>query len=214
MRKVEELNVEAIRQAVIELEEAKIGESVRKALDANIKPLEIIEALRSGLEVVGERYAKGDYFLSELIVSGEIMKRALKILEPHLASAKIEKRGKIVLGSALGDMHDIGKNIVKTLLISSGFEVYDLGIDVPPKKFAKKVEETGASIVGISALLSTTVPIAAEVVKELEKAGLREKVKVIMGGAAVRKSMIEAFGVDAAVNDVIEGINTIKSWVS
>jgi methylmalonyl-CoA mutase cobalamin-binding domain/chain len=206
--------VQMIRQAIIELEETKIERLVKEALDAKIEPLEIIEALRRGLEIVGEKFEKGEYFLSDLIVAGDAMKKALQILNPYLITKKKEVKGKVVLGSALGDIHDIGKNIVKTLLISSGFEVYDLGVDVTAQKFVEKVKETGASIVGISALLSTTVREAARVVEELKKAGLRDKVRVIMGGAAVKKSMVDMFGVDAAVNDAIEGIKIIKSWVA
>ncbi|MEM3407871.1 MAG: cobalamin-dependent protein [Candidatus Aenigmatarchaeota archaeon] len=202
-----------ITDGIVNLEYENVKKLINSALEKDIKPLEILEALRKGLEKVGEKFEKQEYFLSELIMAGEIMKDLLNTLKPYLFSGITKVKGKIVLGTILGDLHDIGKDIIKTLLISSGFEVYDLGIDVPPEQFVKKAEEVHADIIGISALLSTTVPITAEVVKYLEEANLRKKVKVIIGGAAVRKEHIKKYGVDAAVNDAIEGLNIIKTWM-
>jgi 5-methyltetrahydrofolate--homocysteine methyltransferase len=144
-------------------------------------------------------------------MSGEIMKRALEILKPYLRTEGGSK-GKIILGTIIGDLHDIGKEIIKTLLISAGFEVYDLGVDVPPEKFVEKAREVGARIIGISALLSTSIVNSAEVVKKLREEGIRDKVKVIVGGAAARPWMIEEYGVDAVVNDAVKGLEMIRGW--
>lgn len=202
-----------ITNGIVHLEYENVKKLVNSALEKGIKPLDVLEALRRGLEKVGEKFEKQEYFLSELIMAGEIMKDLLNILKPYLLSENPKAKGKIVLGTILGDLHDIGKDIIKTLLISSGFEVYDLGIDVPPEQFVEKAKEVDADIIGISALLSTTVPTTAEVIKYLEKAKLRKKVKVIIGGAAVRKEHIKKYGVDAAVNDAMEGLNIIKAWM-
>jgi methylmalonyl-CoA mutase cobalamin-binding domain/chain len=165
------------------------------------------------MEEVGRLYEKGEYFISELVYAGELMKSAMEVLQPHLKVDQASSKASIVLGSALGDIHDIGKEIVKSLLVSAGFEVHDLGVDVPPKAFVDKAGEVNAEIIGISALLSTTTHAASEVVKLLKKAGLKGKVKVILGGAAVRDWMVKEFGVDAAVEDAVEGVKIIKSWV-
>jgi len=202
-----------ITNGIVHLEYENVKKLVNSALEKDIKPLDVLEALRKGLEKVGEKFEKQEYFLSELIMAGEIMKDLLNILKPYLLSKTPKAKGKIVLGTILGDLHDIGKDIIKTLLISSGFEVYDLGIDVSPEQFVKKAKEVDADIIGISALLSTTVPTTAKVIKYLEKAKLRKKVKVIIGGAAVRKEHIKKYGVDAAVNDAMEGLNIIKAWM-
>jgi len=200
-----------LRKALVELDAAKVEELLQESLSSRLDPMEILNVLRSGLEEIGRLFENGEYFVSELVMAGEIMKEALEVLKSHLKTEG-GGRGKIVLGTIIGDLHDIGKEIIKSLLVSSGFEVYDLGIDVPPEKFVEKAEETGAKIIGISALLSTSIANTADVVKALEKAGIRDKVKVIVGGAAARPWMTEKYGVDAAVNDAVKGLKIIKEW--
>lgn len=200
-----------LRQALIELEAVKSEELTKEALSSGLEPMKILDALRSGMEEVGRRFESREYFVSELVMAGELMKRTLNLLKPYL-KAEVEGGGKIVLGTIVGDLHDIGKEIVKSLLISAGFEVYDLGIDVPPEKFVEKAEETGARIIGISALLSTSIANTADVVKALKDAGIRDKVKVIVGGAAARPWMVEKYGVDAAVYDAVKGVRIIEKW--
>lgn len=201
-----------IERYISELNGEPLLSSVRKALEDGVDPYKILDSLRRGMESVGQLYERGEYFISELVYAGELMKEAIEILQPYFKVDKAATRTPIVLGSALGDVHDIGKNIVKSLLISSGFNVHDLGVDVAPDRFVEKAREVGAGIIGVSALLSTTTTVASEVVKALKKAGLRDKVRVILGGAAVRGWMIREFGVDAAVNDAIQGIKIIRSW--
>lgn len=203
--------LDALREALVNMDSAKVIDLINDALHIKLDPMGIIEALRSGMDEVGRRFESGEYFISELVMSGEIMKRALEILKPYLKSEG-ESRGKIVLGTIIGDLHDIGKEIIKTLLVSAGFEVHDLGVDVPPEKFVEAAKETGARIIGISALLSTSIVNTAEVIRKLREKGLRDKVKVIVGGAAARPWMVESYGLDAAVNDAVKGLEIIKGW--
>jgi methylmalonyl-CoA mutase cobalamin-binding domain/chain len=204
----------AIAEAMANLEVRQAQELVEEAMPAGVSPIQILDALRQGLNVVGQRFAACEYFVSDLIISGQIMKNAMKALVPFLEGQSYVAKERVVLGSALGDMHDIGKEIVKTMLISQGYEVNDLGVDVPSERFVEGAKEVGAKVIGISALLSTTVPMSAHVIKQLEKEALRSRVKVILGGGAARKEMIKTYRVDAAVVDVIEGLSIIRSWTS
>jgi dimethylamine corrinoid protein len=167
----------------------------------------------SGIWEVGTKYEKGQYFISELIIAGEMMKRNVETLKPYLKPRQVSARGTIVLGAAFGDLHDIGKEIVKSLLMAEGFDVDDLGVDVSPSKFVDQVQQTRARVLGISALLSTSTPAAAKVVDELNNRDVRKNSRVILGGAAVRDWMVKDYGVDAAVNDAVKGIKLIRSWV-
>jgi methylmalonyl-CoA mutase cobalamin-binding domain/chain len=207
--------LEKLRESFINLDEQSVIDTCKKCLDRFVKPTEILQTLKDGMEEIGEKFEKGDYFLSELVMAGEIMKKALAILNPYLTieNARACAKGKIVLGTILGDLHDIGKDIAKTFLLSTGFEVYDLGIDVPPIEFVRKAKEVRADVIGISALLSVTVPLSKDVVELLKREGIREKVKVIVGGAATRKEHEKIYGLDAVVNDAIEGVKIIKSWM-
>jgi methylmalonyl-CoA mutase cobalamin-binding domain/chain len=203
--------LDRLRQALVELDSSRSDKLLKEVLSLGMEPMKILDTLRSGMEEVGDRFERSEYFVSELVMAGELMKRALSVLKPHLKNER-RARGKIVLGTIIGDLHDIGKEIVKSLLVSAGFEVHDLGIDVPPERFVQKARETGARIIGISALLSTSIANTAEVVKSLKEAGIRDKVKVIVGGAAARPWMIERYGVDATVYDAVKGVEAIKMW--
>jgi len=201
------------RDSLVNLEIDKVQDAVRAALNSGLSPLEVLKELQEGMQEVGSRFQQSQYFFSELIMAGETMKEALKILRPLLESSRTKAAGKVVIGTIQGDLHDIGKDIVSTLLFSAGFEVHDLGIDVAPAKFAEKVKETDANIVGVSALLSVTVPTVSEVAEALAHEGLRSRVRIIAGGAAMRPEYAEKLGIDAAVNDAVEGVKIIKDWV-
>jgi len=203
--------LDSLKEALVQLDVAKVEELLQESLSSHLDPMEILNALRSGMEEIGRLFENGEYFVSELVMAGEIMKKALDVLKPRLKTER-ESTGRIILGTIIGDLHDIGKEIIKSLLISAGFEVYDLGVDVSPEEFVEKALETGARIIGVSALLSTSIANTANVVKALEKAGIRDGVKVIVGGAAARPWMIEKYGVDAAVNDAVRGLEIIKEW--
>lgn len=203
--------LDRLRQALVELDSSRSDKLLKEVLSLGMEPMKILDTLRSGMEEVGDRFERSEYFVSELVMAGELMKRALSILKPQLKDERPAK-GKIVLGTIIGDLHDIGKEIVKSLLVSAGFEVHDLGIDVPPERFVQKAKETRARIIGISALLSTSIANTAEVVESLKEAGIRDEVKVIVGGAAARPWMIERYGVDATVYDAVKGVEAIKMW--
>jgi methylmalonyl-CoA mutase cobalamin-binding domain/chain len=205
---------EIIMQDIIDVDIENIGRHVQDALGSHADPLEILGSLSRGMEEVGKNFERGEYFITDLIMAGETMKTALEVLKPHLLETKgrTSSKGKIALGTIIGDLHDIGKNIIKNLLEASSFTVYDLGIDVPPRAYAEKAKEVGANMVGISALLSTTQPMSKDVVDELKKIGIRDKVKVIVGGAAARDWMIREYGVDATTTNAMEGLAKIRSW--
>jgi len=204
-----------IREAVVNLDIDNIQRLCKEALEAGIPPYEIVmEGMSKGMEIVGEKYERNEYFLAELIMAGEVMKEGMNILEPYLKSGEVKKIGKIVIGTVRGDLHDIGKNIVVTLLNAAGFDVIDLGVDVPPEKFVEAVKEHKPDIVGMSALLTTTMVEMENVIKALKEAGLRDKVKVIIGGAPITREFAERIGADAAARDAVEGVNICKSWIS
>lgn len=206
---------EDLKRAIVDIRYDEVGGLVKDALEAGLKPLEILSELRAGLKIVGDKYQAGEYFLSQLFLAAETMKNALEVIQPLILSERGgESKGTIVLGSIEGDIHDFGKAIVSSLLIAAGFDVVDIGIDAPAEKFVDEAEKAGADVIGISALLSTTKPMSKKVVEELESRGLRSKYKVILGGTGVVPELaIEEFGVDAAVNDGVEGVKTITNWM-
>ena len=204
-----------IRDAIVNLDIDNIGRLCEEAVRAGVPAYEVVmEGMARGMEVVGEKYERNEYFLAELIMAGETMKEGMKTLEPHLKAGELKRVGKVVIGTVRGDLHDIGKNIVATLLSAAGFDVIDLGVDVPPEKFIQAVKENSPDIVGMSALLTTTMVEMEDIIKELKKAGLRDKVKVIIGGAPITREYAEKIGADAAARDAVEGVNICKSWMA
>lgn len=204
------------KDAIIELKYEEISDMVQSALNDGCNPLKILNSLKQGLDVVGERYHNKEYFLSELFMAGETMSAAMEVLTPALAATRSENQeteGTIVLGSIQGDVHDFGKNIAKIFLTASGFNVHDLGVDVPPSTFVDVAIDMNANVIGISAILSATQPVSQEVVNELHRRGLREQFKVILGGTGVTKRAIQEYGVDEAVNDATDGVTIIKQWL-
>lgn len=207
--------LENIATTLSELEDSgKIKKFVSEALSQRIPVTEIVEkGLRKGLDSVGKKYEAGEYFLSELLFAASLMNDALEILEPHFELEKIEKKGTIVLGTVRGDIHDIGKNIFKTFAQAAGFEVNDLGVDVEPETFVEKLRETNAEVLGLSALLTTTRWKMKTIIDQLNHAGMRAKVKVLLGGNAVTKDFAGEIGADEAALDAVEGVEICKRWV-
>lgn len=207
--------LERIKKAVIDLDIENIQRLCMEAIEAGVSAYDIIMGgFSKGLEVVGEKYEKEEYYLAELVVASEVVKEGMKVLEQHLKSDRTEKIGRVVIGTVRGDLHDIGKNIVATLLRATGFEVIDLGVDVSPEKFVEAVKKHRPDIVAMSALLTTTVDEMENVIKALKEAGLRNRVKVIIGGAPVTREFAEKIGADAAAEDAIDGVNICRSWIS
>jgi 5-methyltetrahydrofolate--homocysteine methyltransferase len=208
--------LEKIKECIVNLDLDGALENVRKALENNIPPTEIVaKSVVEGMNIVGEKFEKGEYFLSELIVAGEIGKEILKALDPYLkrAGAELKKLGRVVIGTVRGDLHDIGKNLVAMMLESAGFEVIDLGVDVPPEKFVEAAKTHNANIVAMSALLTVTMPEMKNVIEELKKAGIRDKVKVIVGGAPVTEEYARSIGADGYGETAVDGVRICKQWV-
>lgn len=202
-----------LADAIAELNEDEAKRLVREKIDTGVEPMSIVDECRQGMDIVGERYKSKDYFLSELIVSGEIFKEAMAVVEPLLKGGKqAEPLSKMVLGTVKGDIHNIGKDIAGTLLTAAGFEVYDLGIDVAPGVFIDKLVETGAPILGMSGLLTPSFESMKEAVKAVEEAGLRGKVKIIVGGGIMTEQVGEYVGADACTNDASEGVEMCKKF--
>jgi methylmalonyl-CoA mutase cobalamin-binding domain/chain len=202
-----------IVSALLNIEYKRIRELVRKALQAGVSSQEVLNAMQDGMKRVGEKYEAGEYFLSELMGASEMMKDGLEELTPHLSAGRIGAAGTVVIGTVRGDIHDVGKNLVKTLLQSAGFTVHDLGLDVAPEAFVSKVKETKADVLAMSALLTTTMPEMRNVIEELEKAGVRGKVKVIVGGNAVTEEFGRDIRADAATKNAVTGVRMCQEWV-
>lgn len=206
---------EQLLNAMIDLEEETSYDCIRKLLEKGGDPKKIIEILRNGVEIIGEKFIKKEYFLTELVMAGEIFQQAAKILEPVLkAENKADKSSAIVvMGTVKGDVHDIGKNIFTTLLQTAGIEVYDIGVDVPPEKFIEKVKETNANIVGYSGLLTVALESMKETTEMLKAAGLRDKIKIIIGGLPVDELWMREAGADAFTDNAFKGVKIVSNWI-
>jgi len=206
------MDFEKLTELIIELEVDDIANAVKEALEADGKdPFDVLNALTKGMDEVGRRYEEKEYYLTELVLAGETMKEAFVILQPALAAAdKSESKVKVIIATVKGDNHDIGKNILGSLLLSSGFEVIDLGMDIDEKIIVDKVKETGAKIVALSSLLTMTVEQIRVVHEALQAAGLRDKVKLIVGGAPLNMELAKKLGADDFADDAVDGIKHIK----
>jgi 5-methyltetrahydrofolate--homocysteine methyltransferase len=210
----EEIAEDFINAAVnMDIRAAK--ESTKKSINEGIDPYDFIEAaVAKALKIIGDKFENEEFFLPELFMAAEIVKKAMKILEPHIkGSGNQKKLGKVVIGTAKSDMHDIGKNIVSFFLEAEGFEVIDLGVDVSPEQFVDTVRNEKPDILAISALITLTMPEVSNTLKALEKANLRNQIKVIVGGAPITKEFIEDIGADALAINAIDGVKKCKRWV-
>ena len=207
---------QSMAQSILDGEEEQAKALAQQALDAGIDPLEAInQGFVVGVNQVGEQFSCGNAFLPELVMAGETMKAALSVLEPEMARRGTQRQlfGKVVLATIQGDIHDIGKTLVGTMLSASGFQVYDLGVDVPIAKIVAKTQEVGADIVGMSALLTTTMVNQRTAIQKLQEAGLRPKVKVMVGGAPVTRSWAAEIGADGYSEDAIGAVAVAKQLV-
>ena len=203
-----------IFQKIVALNEPAVKELLEKALREGENPLSILEALRQALSEVGRLYEEKTYFLSDLILATGISQLVIQTLTPHLTAIPEKKRGKVVIGTVEGSLHDMGKSIVIALLLANGYEVHDLGVNVPAESFIEKLRETGAPILGLSVGLVQALPSVAKVITALKNAGLREKVKVILGGNAATQERAMSLGCNAYAPSATEGIRIINGWTT
>ncbi|MGI6659002.1 MAG: cobalamin B12-binding domain-containing protein [Dethiobacteraceae bacterium] len=205
-----------LADALRDLNEDLVYELVDELIEQQVDPAEIIKEANEGIVAVGDLFASGEYFLTELMFSAEIMQGIMEKIEPLLAKSDYDAQsaGTVIMGTVAGDIHDIGKNIVINLLTSNGFKVIDLGVDVPAEKFVQAVKESDAKVLGMSALLNSTYPEMKNVVDALKEAGLRDKVNIIIGGTICSEAVREFTGADAFATDAVTGINFAKKVYS
>ena len=205
-----------ITTSLVEGEPDKTVELTRQAIAAGLEPLTVInQGLVPGMDIVGARFQTGEYFLPHLIVAAGGMKQAMGLLEPELRARgqAAESAGTVVIGTVKGDIHEIGKSLVATMLSAAGFQVHDLGVDVPTQTFVAQVRETGADVLGLSALLTTTMTAQRQVIEALEEAGIRDQVKVILGGAPVNQAWTDSIGADGYAEDAVGAVELARRLV-
>jgi methylmalonyl-CoA mutase cobalamin-binding domain/chain len=210
------LDFEALTKAVGELDEEEVLKQLEAFVAASPSEEEAqkaVTACQNGMAIVGDLFEKGEYFVGDLIFAGELLTNAINTLKPVIGGKKAATIGKIVLGTVAGDLHDIGKNIFKSMAEAAGFEVYDLGIDQPPENFVEKVKEVKPEIVGMSGVLTLALESMKQTVDALKEAGVRDEVKVIIGGNPVTKEACEQIGADAFTTNAAEGVKICQSWV-
>jgi len=200
-------------KTLADLKEQEVIKIVEDRLNAKEDPLKILEDARRGMEIVGQRFASSEYFIPDLVYSGEILRAVTEMVRPKLSKAgEIKRVGKVVFGTVAGDIHDIGKDIVVFMLDVNGFEVYDLGVDVPAQKFVEKIKETGAPIVGLSGFLTLAFDSMKQTMDAIKAAGLRDKVKVMIGGGQITEEVRKYTGADAYGKDAMDGVTLAKKW--
>lgn len=192
-----------------------VTELVNEALDKGLEPKDIvIESLTTAMEEVGEKFERDEYLIPDMLASAECVGVAMDILSPHLIKAGVKSKGKFVIATVAGDLHDIGKNIVAIMLKGAGYQVIDLGTDVSADRIISAVKENDAPFVGLSALLTTTMRVMGEVVKKLEQEGLRDSVRVFIGGAPTSAAFAQEIGADAYCKDAFEAIDILKTMAA
>jgi len=200
--------------AMSDLKEDEALKILKEKLEKGEDPYKILEVSRNAMEIVGNRFAKGEYFIPDLVYSGEILKEITAIVKPKLSKEfEVKRTGKFILGTVAGDIHDIGKDIVAFMLDVNGFEVLDLGIDVPVNKFVEKIRETNAEIVGLSGFLTLAFDAMKETVDAIKEAGLRNKVKIMIGGGQIDEEVRKYTGADAYRPDAVSGVLLAKEWM-
>jgi 5-methyltetrahydrofolate--homocysteine methyltransferase len=198
-----------------DLKEDEVLKQVKERIAKKEDPLQILEDARKGMEIVGKRFAAGEYFLPELVFSGELLREVTDLVKPHLAGsgAKVKKIGKVVIGTVAGDIHDIGLNIVDFMLDVNGFEVTNLGVDVPAEKFVKAMQDTKAPVLGLSGFLTPAFDAMKETVEAMERAGLRKNIKVMIGGGQMDDEVRKYAKADAFGKDAMAAVALAQKWI-
>ena len=206
-------DLKALSEAVIKGDQNTAVEITKAALEEGTAAESILnEGLVAGMDIIGGRFKKNEVYIPEVLIAARAMKMAMEVLEPELAKAGVEPVGKFLIGTAKGDLHDIGKNLVAMMLKGAGFEVVDLGVDVAPEKFVEQAKSSGSQLIGISALLTTTMPGMEEVIKSLKDAGITAK--VMIGGAPVTQAYADKIGADGYAADAASAVDVAKSLVA
>ena len=206
----------AMRQSIVDGDLDQATALARQALEQGIDPLvAITQGFMPGIQYVGDQFGAGEIYLPELMMAAEAMKKAMAVLQPEMTRRGVQRQylGKVVLGTVKGDIHEIGKNLVATMLSASGFDVHDLGVDVPSARFAEVAREVDADIVGVSALLTTTMTGLKDVIEALDNMGLRPRTKVIVGGAPVTRHWADEIGADGYSEDAMGAVAVAKKLV-
>jgi 5-methyltetrahydrofolate--homocysteine methyltransferase len=207
-----------IASSVLDGKKSETLDWVNKGLEAGFKPLELITlGLTAGLDQVGQKFEQGEYYLPDMMLAAEAMSGAIDLLEPHLEAdkaARIKEAGRVVIGTVKGDLHSIGKDIVVMMMKAAGMEIFDLGVDVSAERFILAIEENRADVLGISALMTTTIGEQKKVIDLLVENGLRDRVKVIVGGAPLSEEWARKIGADAYAADAIAGVKKVKALLS
>jgi 5-methyltetrahydrofolate--homocysteine methyltransferase len=201
--------------AIADLEEAQALQLAREMLESGVDPQEVLEASKQGMKIVGERFEQKEYYLPELILSGELLQQVGELVKPKMRGAAIasEPLGKVVIGTVAGDIHDIGKDIVTFMLDAGNFEVHDLGVDVPAQAFVQKIKDVQPDIVGLSGFLTLAFEQMRVTVQAIQEAGLREQVKIMIGGAPMDETAAKFIGADAYGKDATAAVHLAKGWV-
>ncbi len=205
---------QALIDAFVDMREADVLKITNELLDSNTAPLEILNACKQALETIGRHFEQGEAFVPELIMAGEMMGQVTALVKPQVEQqAPTEHLGKILIGTVVGDIHDIGKDVVVFMLDANGFEVIDLGVDVAPETFVEKIRETQPDVVGLSGLLTLAFDSMKETVDAIKGAGLRDSVKIMIGGAPVDEYVQKYAGADAWGKDAMEAVSLAKQWI-
>jgi len=201
-------------KTLADLKEKEALQIVQERLDAGDNPLSILNDARRAVEIVGKRFSDCEYFIPDLVYSGEILKAVTDLVKPKITkAAEVKRIGKVVVGTVAGDIHDIGKDIVVFMLDVNGYEVTDLGIDVPAQKFVDAIKNTGCKVVGLSGFLTLAFQSMKDTVEAIKKAGLRDKVKIMIGGGQIDEQVKTFTGADAYGKDAMEGVKLAKGWI-
>jgi 5-methyltetrahydrofolate--homocysteine methyltransferase len=212
---MEDIIKDTIYKSVVEGDSAAVIAGVEQALDAGVKPDVILqEGMIAAMKEVGRRFEEGDYFVPEMLIAARAMKGGLGVLKPHLVDSAIEPAGIVAVGTVQGDLHDIGKNLVSMMLEGAGFVIHDLGTDVSPDRFVSAIQDNAVDIVALSALLTTTMPSMESTIKAISAAGLRDRVKIIIGGAPVTQEYAEKIGADGFAADASSAVTVTEALMA
>jgi 5-methyltetrahydrofolate--homocysteine methyltransferase len=206
--------LEELSQALINGNAPKTKQLTQQALDAGLPPAKVLnEGLIVGMNEVGRRFKNNEFYVPEVLIAARAMHAAMDVLKPLLAASDVEPSGTVVIGTVKGDLHDIGKNLVAMMLEGAGFEVIDMGVDVSPEKFLAAVKERKPDIIGLSALLTTTMPSMKTTIEALKEAGMRDQVKVMIGGAPVTQRYADEIGADGYAPDAASAVDTARKLI-